>query len=536
VKDGTKLLRCARVVAGRRRPALVSAGPALKDSALPTTDIGDVHTLLAGAAKRFATRPPERDPEVARKLKAFVRTWVRKNVAQLAPDSDTSFETWLKKTDYTEARKAELTLIWNTRDKALSKKDRRVKMFMKNESYTDYKHGRAINSRSDRFKVEVGPIFKLIEEQLFKLPWFIKKVPVAERAKYVYDRLYAPGAKYVATDYTSFEALFTKGLMEDVEFELYDWVTEQMPEHDDFMATVRSTLGGTNTIVNKNLTLEVEATRMSGEMCTSLGNGFSNLMFMLFVCDQIGSKVIGVVEGDDGLFRIIGRIPDTSMFEELGLLLKMEIHDHLNTASFCGQIFDIDTMTVITDPKKVLASFGWIDGKYALSKMTRKLGMLRAKAWSVGYQYPACPILSSLARCYLRLTRSIDARVALNDPSLSSYQRGKLKEMFDTGRPELNKGIAPATRELMHTVFGISPELQRRYEHYFDELQQIEEIPRWFDVPCSWVDYRSRYGAVTSYRVLINDPPENWLRIYPAPLPDPLHAAAVEYRAQFSVA
>lgn len=64
-------------------------------------------------------------------------------------------------------------------------------------------------------------MFKRIEQALFQLPYFIKKIPVEERATYVLDRLFESGAIYYSSDYTSFETHFTAELMDAVEFELY---------------------------------------------------------------------------------------------------------------------------------------------------------------------------------------------------------------------------------------------------------------------------------------------------------------------------
>lgn len=520
VKEGTELRRFVVSEQNLRRPMQLSSGVHLEGAACPHPDTGDSPTLLAGVAKRFATKPPTANREKLRRLRSFVRRWVRKNISQIGPSEDLTVKTWLMNSNYSDQRKKELLALLEKRP-GLRPKDFQVKMFMKTETYGDYKHGRAINSRSDRFKLEVGPIFAAIEKEVFKSPWFIKKVPVKERAKYVYDRLYAPGGKYIATDYTSFEALFVEEIMDAVEFELYDWVTGQLPCHDEFMRTVRGVLGGRNVITNKNIGLCVDATRMSGEMCTSLGNGFSNLMFMLFLCEELGSKVIGVVEGDDGLFRVVGRIPHVSDFADLGLIIKLEVHENLNEASFCGQVFDTEEMVVICDPRKVLGNFGYIDGRYFGLSRNKILGLLRAKAWSFGYQYPACPIISSLARAYLRLTASIDHRVALRLPGLSQWERDRLLESFGAGRPELNQAVGSATRALMERVYGVTTAVQIKYEEYFDSLTALEPIPNWLNLPASWADYFERYVVETRFPRLVSRPPEAWPKVHNCPLPVP---------------
>jgi len=491
----------------------------LPDASLPHPDIGDSHTLLAGIAARFATRPPEPDRKMLARLNVFVKKWLKDNLRPLSPDTDVSFETWIKNTNYPDWRKQELRAEWEKLGsiRNLKKKDRKVNMFMKKEHYLAWKHGRAINSRSDAFKVAVGPIFAQIEHEVFKLPYFIKKIPVPDRARYIFERLSKPGATYYASDFTSFEALFTREIMEAVEFELYEYMTKCLAVGQDFMSLVREVLGGVNNIHNKNISLDVEATRMSGEMCTSLGNGFSNLMFNLFLAHEKGARIDGVVEGDDGLFRIEGNVPVTEDFAQLGLIVKLESHVSLSTASFCGQVFDETTYSVIADPRKIMASIGWIDGDYKNAKRGKQMGMLRAKGWSLGYQYPACPVLSSLARAILRITRSCDQRVVLHSRSLNEYEKSLYLDAFAAGRPELNKPVADSTRHLMEKIYGITPQQQETLEKYFDSMTELGPLPR-IDVPIEWIEYRSRYVVPLGPHDDI--PPFSYMRYYDAPLPE----------------
>lgn len=498
-----------------RKPMQVSIGMNLVGSVLPHPDTYDSQTLLAGTCARFATQPPVADVNQLHLLRLFVTKWLKDNITPLAPDTDISFDSWIAATDYPEWRKKELRDI-HISSLPLTRRDAEVKMFMKKETYTDFKHGRAINSRTDRFKVHVGPTFRQIEKVLFSRQEFIKKIPVPDRPQFIWDKLNKPGCTYYASDFTSFESLFTRQIMEAVEFQLYEFCTKDMPSGREFMKTVRKYLGGKNKIRNKNMSVSVRATRMSGEMCTSLGNSFSNLMFNYFLAESLGSKIVGVVEGDDGLFRIEGPVPTIQDFSSLGLIVKLEQHDAVNSASFCGQLFHPDAMRVITDPRKVLASFGWLDGKYILCKKGVLTGLLRAKAWSLGYQYPACPILSALARAALRLTRSYDHRVILKG-NLNAYDRKMYEEAFAAGRPQLTENVSVSTRALMYQVFGVSPETQHAVEAYLDGLTSLCSLDIDLDTPENWKIYSSRY--VMPLGPLHDVPPTALRRCFPTPMP-----------------
>jgi hypothetical protein len=319
--------------------------------------------MLAGVRKRFGMKPPTPSRHELRKFRRFVRKWLRKNLRPLAHGLDTSVEAWLETTDYTAARKQELLDAWKACCEAggihAKKRYTAITGFMKDEFYTEPKQARGINARADESKCRFGPIFKLIEKVVFARPEFIKKITVADRPQYIMDRLYRVGARYIATDYSSFEALFTREIMESCEFQLYEYMTTKLHGGKEWYEDVVKVLGGTNECRYKFFTVFLPATRMSGEMCTSLGNGFSNLMFMLYVCKQRGCRnVAGVVEGDDGLFVFVGKAPRSEDFAKLGLIIKAEYHDQLETASFCGLVFDTDDRNNVTDIRKVLAGLG----------------------------------------------------------------------------------------------------------------------------------------------------------------------------------
>lgn len=370
------------------------------------------------------------------------------------------------------------------------------KSFMKMETYAEYKYPRAINSRSDEFKCEVGPIFKLIEEQVFKLDWFIKKIPVADRPAYIVNQLYREGAEYYATDYTAFEANFVKKLMESCEFVMYEYMTKHLSNGKEFMNLIKKVLLGDNVCVFKHFDVSVPATRMSGEMCTSLGNGFSNLMFMLFMCKKHGvTEVAGVVEGDDGFFTGKGNFPTEEDFKKLGLMLKMERHTEISKASFCGLIFDEEELANVTDPKEVLASFAWVSARYKTSKSSKLRALLRCKSLSLAYQYPGCPIIQELAIYGLRMTRGHNIRPIIdNDRTMSMWDREQLLEAI--AHPILHSPVGPRTRALVEDKFDISIDSQLKIEAYLknkDDLLPLDVGDALGDIPDSWTDYADRY-------------------------------------------
>lgn len=487
---------------------------------LPTGDVTDTLSMAAGVRKRFAMRPPTPRRKLVRNLRRFVRRWLRHNMVPLSPTSDTRVTTWLETTNYPAWKKKELLETWQevcdaggVRAKA---KWLRVKSFGKRESYTEFKHLRGINARPDQAKCAFGPIFHLIEKALFSRPEFIKKIPIAERPRYIRDRLARTGSKYVATDYSSFEALFTKDIMEAVEFELYDYMTQYLPEHEEFMTLVRDVLGGINVCQYKNFIVELAATRMSGEMCTSLGNGFSNLMFMLFMCEHVGCRnIVGVVEGDDGLFSMIGSPPTPEDFKQLGLIIKAEYHDYLSEASFCGLVFDPEDLVNVTDVRKVLAGFGWTCWQsYGGAKQSKLDHLMRVKALSLVHQYPGCPVLQSFGVAVLRNTRRLgrlSTSLAIARKNAGWWERERLDQMLANVESWEQKVRPPPinTRMLVERLYGIPVETQIVLEREFDGWTELQpfDLGGLVDVPASWTEYSQRYVREEKMDLCVLDVP-----------------------------
>lgn len=510
----------------RRPPVAVSLGCHAEGFALPHPDNHDPRTTQAGVRKRFMCKPPDADEALLEELTAFVAKQLVKHFVPLDANQDTTFEGWIPKTNYAAWRKAELEKVWEDfravtnaewkrlREDAQLKKFRECKSFMKDEHYIAYKAARGINSRHDLFKCQVGPIFKLIEGQVFHNRSFIKYIPVAERPKYINEMLQGTGQSVIATDYSTFEALFTPALMRAVEFQLYDYMTSKLPEHEWFMTMCNEVLAGENVCKYKHFSTRIEGKRMSGEMCTSLGNGFSNLMFTRFMCKKAGcKKVRGVVEGDDGLFTMIGTPPKSEDFLKLGLVIKLERHEELNKASFCGLIFDNVDFVNISDPRKVLASFGWTSARYAMSHTSKLKMLLRAKSMSLAAQYPGCPILSALADYGLRMTADVNYdRLAgfIANARFNEYEREKLREgiaLFNKNR----RKVSYTARELMAEVFGVDVVKQEEIEQYLASLTEICPLRIDLGIHKDWLDYYDRYSYVTDRRdPVLCFPPHSW--------------------------
>jgi hypothetical protein len=241
---------------------------------------------------------------------------------------------------------------------------------------------------------------------------------------------------------------------------------------------------------------------MSGEMNTSLGNGFANLMIFLFTCKHCGCVVIWIfVEGDDGISAINvhswGHTPTKKDFEDLGWDIKLEVHDTLNTASFCGMVFDPEDLIVVTDPRKVLATFGWCPKRYVGASRGVKLQLLRAKGFSMAHQYNGCPMIGALGRRLVQITEGVKIRKSILY-SVEMYKREQLAEALK-GLPA-EKSPGDNTRRLVADLYGVEPCDQIAFEDQIDKITLDCSFSIQIPFPEVWRENFIKYTAIKGER------------------------------------
>lgn len=478
---------------------------------LPHPDPDDPHTVLCGLLKRVAVETPVPDEDL---LKDINDRFMPRLLEALFPDplslwTDFSHLEWLKKTTYELWRRNHLLdiadkmnydMIYDYFTKnGYSQKEVeklfKVDGFIKDECYPEPKNSRGINARKDEGKVFFGPIFKAIEEIVFKLSFFIKKIPKTQRAQHIMDAIFAPGGLYASTDFTSFESCFRKKIMETFERPLYFHLIKDTPIANLFMMVYDRFILGLNRIIFRYFRVDIEATRMTGEMNTSLGNGWTNLCLILYVLEQSGydiwADLLNVplrVEGDDGVTRVdpVLKMKD-DLFKKLGFVVKIDYFERLNLASFCGNVFDVEDLVIIPDIRKVIVSFGWTRAIYRNSKSSKRKQLLRAKAFSLLYEYAGCPILQNLALKVLDLTKGFKCLFNLSD----SYKRDMHRLMMDDVKKNKlpTRDIPNNTRLLVEELYKIPVTMQLELESYIESLTEIQPLKHpYFDsiLPNVW--------------------------------------------------
>jgi len=478
----------AHIIEGslKRQPKLsdgavaVANGATMVGACLPHPHMKDVKGLMVSNIKRIMGEHPKPDMSLIDELRSHVREEMRK-YKPLGRDKDFDVEAWLEQTNYTMDQKREIRADYaECLGRVVEARGRMNNVFpqcfQKDEYYDTFKYYRSIFARPNAFKAMAGPLFKHIEKEVFSDPHFIKKIPRTQWAREIRDAVIRTGRIYVSTDYSAFESQFRDWVMRAVEFELYMYMTQNTPGYIAFLELL-TIIAGRQRCQFKWFDVVVIACRMSGEMCTSLGNGFSNLMFFSFVMKKCNIKDWdGRFEGDDGIAGLTypSDPMDIMWFKRLGLTIKLQVHRKLATASFCGQVFDELELISIADPIKLLLKLGWSDVRYLFARDSKKKALAKAKAMSLLYQYAGCPVITQACLWVLRATKRIDVRSAWR--GLSDYDRTLAIEACDHLGEALeiaNREVGRATRLLCTELYQISVLDQMRLEKEFCEMVEL---------------------------------------------------------------
>lgn len=372
----------------------------------------------------------------------------------------------------------------------------RVLAFNKDETYPEIKFFRSINGRHDLAKIFFGPIIKSIESAIYNSDFFIKHISWTDRSQWFKLR-FETFKHFYMTDYTSFEASFTEELCKAVEYPLY----AQMLGHD-LAKIIMLAFYSTNTSSFADVSMSFKAKRCSGDVNTSLGNAWCNLCVIYCILHDRGlmkggpfgiNPVKFVVEGDDGFIASNVELNITEEdFTQFGLSAKIDIVSQYYLGSFCGMVFDPESLTVLADPVKVLLNFGWASGKYANANEQTRLSLLRAKALSFAYLYPRCPLISPMAMRALQLTRGVRVR-ARHMKEIGKWgvdlPRDEQALVLKLGEP------SQFSRHIVHKLWAISPDNQLAIERQIGNLPLApwsisEFIPF---VPKSCVDFINKH-------------------------------------------
>jgi hypothetical protein len=442
----------------------------------PTVDISHPLAGLNGTTGRVFAQTPPVDPDVAVDFLGFVRDIIPREFGRMNSMDVMTVEDWISKSPYTQAQKAQLTLLyheWYPDDyrRQNPEKMRKILMihaFVKKEFYPDFKMYRAILGRNDLSKLMLGCIVKSMEHTVYKNEHIIKHVPWHDRPAMLRN-LMSPFRKFYCGDFSSYEASIKTTLLA-AELAVYGHVL-----NPDMARIIKKSLYITNEMKFAYYGVKMPATRASGDVTTSLGNVLITILVWKYVLHKSDIHIYSLVcEGDDNFVGTNSSNPiKFDLFEKLGLICKLEEPPDFSTASFCGMIFSDENDRIITDPIKVLARFAWLDSKYIDSSPKTIMALYRGKALCILYQYRHCPILMSFARAVLRVTRPYTTRSQIS----AKHWLNRDYIPTDESRIPHDERPDPGARVIIEELFSIPASVQLRYERFFDSCDDIFEIP-----------------------------------------------------------
>lgn len=455
---------------------------------IPATNSTD--NWIYGVRRRVGLRVDADQHLDFRSLRSFQRVFNHQNFTPLPRDTDYRLDPYLAESHLPEHRKEEYRQAW--KPLAYFWKHQYLlncKNFMKTEVLDrKAKHKkeqmppvRIINSRSDSFKAATGPYFHRIEHSIFSSKYFIKYVPVRDRMRWLIQRLEKSGRIYLSTDFTAFESHMTPGVMQNMEFQLYAHMLKFAPKRDQILRLM-NTIRKKNRSRSKFGSFTIDGVRMSGDMCTSLGNGYTNMILMFHTLSQRGiplSMLDGVFEGDDGLISVPVKyrhlIPTEKDFEAMGCHVKLKLAASVSESEFCGIVCDPDVGDNIIDAYGVLVKFGWTMSSQRYGGDKKLMGLLRAKAFSLAYEAPGCPITRALADAMLRLTTGYQP---IFDYTWWDYQ---VLQGIDEGKLPPPPIVHFKSRVVMAEKFGVDIPTQLRYEQFFASMRSVCPLPNYFN-------------------------------------------------------
>jgi hypothetical protein len=470
-----------------RAPAMIGLEHMVCGAVYYRPNTSDPLSLAQGARKRLIHDRPKLDRKLMARLKVYTRKWCEKRLRPLTVDDVPSFEDWVDHINQPESVKQEyreaLAEFLDGRRplSVLNKK----KGFAKKEFYDEPKYHRIISSPDNLEKVLQGPLAHAMEEQLFKLPEFIKKIPRSEWPAYIANICEGEGLSSYNSDYSSFEASFIRDvkLALELEFALF-MLSNFLNETGTKDILTRTRL---IKIVSKLFLAWMLAKRHSGEMTTSLFNGFSNIVVNSFVAEEINGATIfkGVVEGDDGLFVHNGKQPTPDDFLPLGFKIKIIPVVKYYEASFCGVVFHPESRRTLANPWKALMTSTWASDDYLRSTLEtrKKLGIVKGLSYLA--QYPGCPVISALSQWMLRVNGF--EREKLEDV-LCWYESQRATGWWDRVlirdiRGSLLQSSEPCyqDRVLIEKLYGMNVEtqldLESRFEHSSGDVWISDVVP-----------------------------------------------------------
>jgi len=450
------------------------------------TEPKNAMNLQMAFRKRLSPVLPKGDRRLLKRLGSFVKRYLRKHFTPLPhiEPSKIFFMWWLDHcAHYNLARKNKLSRCFDrfmSTGMTLGDSDYRGETFPKREFYPEAKCLRFINSRSDMFKAVLGPYIKMIEDQVYKDKHFVKGTRIDELPRTLKNL--SSWDHILETDYSSFESSFSFDYVKVVEMRLFRYFLSNNPFILKLVLATYMSKGKERVqrLYNKDYNINITGCRLSGELWTSLANGFSNLMNMLFLCKEHNIECDGYVEGDDGLFGLSKPGLTKEDFARLGFNIKMEYSHVVQDTTFCGNTFSNENQKLLVNPENIGRLFWTCNATYLRSNEKTLRSLFKSKSASLYVTGRYTPIAGTLAFVMLRRLRNEEMIID------RGFWRREIFNIFHK-IPLVAPVISHSDRFLYSMKFGIPISDQILLENYLMDLKTEEVYIPYSFMACNHV-------------------------------------------------
>lgn len=330
-------------------------------------------------------------------------------------------------------------------------------IFIKNEGYpSTNKPPRLIFFPAEGEKLLMSMAFYPIMHVMFSSPYCTKELPEELRPRVISKRLSAYPNIYVG-DYTAWECVPDKTIMSLGEHTVLKYVTNS----DYWFLFDWIERGGT--LKNKNgVKIKITACQYSGRYTTSLSNTIRNKLVMDFVACRLNTDYRGVFEGDDSLTSWPSNVKQAQIVKtmhEIGVHAEISKPRTLGHAGYCSMWWNEDG-ELLYNPIKAIAKFPFSSSALA-HNISNYPALLGAKAMSMAYKAPGCPITSAIVKRYISTIGVMETRCQWERNwfrKFTTLMRGSnkkfgMKVRFD--RWDLIREPTQKQRQFFYEIFNI---------------------------------------------------------------------------------
>lgn len=347
-------------------------------------------------------------------------------------------------------------------------------IFIKRETYpSGDKPPRLISFPQEGEKLIMTMAFYHVMHPLFSSKYATKEIPEDIRPKAIEKRLQRPGARYFVADYTSWECVPNRQIMQLGEHRVlrqcvdpayhfvFDWIEK-----------------GGSLLHKSGVRMKIPAVQYSGRYTTSLSNTIRNKLMMDSVATFLGVDYAGVFEGDDSLTswpHSVDKEQISDALGRLGVVAELDEIERPGKGGYCSMYWNDDNELVI-EPVKLLSNFPISRSQLSLSSKNHR-ELLSAKAMSLAYRAPGCPISCALVDTYIQPSGLLDNHNQWVRERFHVFTKtvrqghittgNSVKVVFD--RWDLVRPPTDNQRHMFHELFHLPPHVQIQIENKIRE-------------------------------------------------------------------